>query len=75
MPKPLMITYAKVLKLVLRPRGISCQMLSNKQKFHITQASGGSGAAGVKPEMPVTAGARRHTGTCWNNKPALLQLI
>lgn len=32
-------------------------MLSNKQKFHITQASGGSGSAGVKPEMPVTAGA------------------
>lgn len=49
-------------------------MLSNKQKFHITQASGGSGSAGVKPEMPETAGALGHIGTCWDNRPAPLQL-
>lgn len=50
-------------------------MLSNKQKFHVTQASGGSGSAGVTPEVPMTAGALGHIGTCRNSRPALLQLI
>lgn len=61
----------KRVKWALRLWGLSCQVLSNKQKFHITQASGGSGSAGGQPEMPVTAGALGHIGTCWNNKPAL----
>lgn len=42
MPNLWVVIYVKVFKIVLRPQGLSCQVVSKKQKCHITQASGGS---------------------------------